>query len=212
MKSWQTRWAIIIVLFCLAVGWNYWADHTDPQNADATPQQSQASPRDFVVFVKGAAVSGSGVVIAPNTVLTAKHIVEVRGGLFVEIDGSPVLATSVFQYATTDAAYLKVAIACPCIDKTAVPEIDENVIIAGFPYGVTTHLKVVNTGVFQGYTVVEGVRVGISTAPVAPGYSGGAVFVERDHKLYLVGIITLALGPNISGFVPVVDLEPSPFK
>ena len=41
MKSWKIRWSIIIVLFCLALGWNYWAG-----NAYAQPAASPSIPED----------------------------------------------------------------------------------------------------------------------------------------------------------------------
>lgn len=167
-----------------------------------------ANPRDGVVFVEGKSVTGSGIVIAPGVVLTAKHVTNAIGdtGMVVVVNGIPQIVTKVLPNPDNDATLLYANVACPCWRDITVPRIGEKVIAVGFPFGEKLRLQVLTEGTFEGFSTIDGIHVGITTASVEHGASGGAVFVERSDKLYLVGIVVLKLGANLSGFVPAVDL------
>lgn len=133
----------------------------------------------------------SGVMIAPNLMLTAAHCLG-AGQLFVA--GSP--ARLIQKNDDTDAALLSVKAGCPCVevaDEDA--QIDEPVIAVGFPMNNVVHQQVVTEGLSQGETLLQGQRRLVMTSQVAPGNSGGGVFALRGNykggqRWELVGIVS----------------------
>jgi len=170
------------------------------------------SPRAGVFLLKGPGGSGSAVVIAPNTVLTAKHVMLSNSETDMELDvnGLSHKITNINSMPVIDVSILTTEIACPCRNHIITqPRIGEPVWAVGYPLGSLIHTEVVSMGEFQGYATLEGNRIGITTAQVDPGISGGAMFVKRNGKFYLVGIVVYLIGSNLSGYVPVGELPKS---
>ena len=125
----------------------------------------------------------SVVVIAPGKALTAAHCEElaIMGGT---VDGLAV--TAVAPSYDRDLATIDVpGLACPCVPVSPrSANIGEVVIVTGFPYG--SPVVVLTRGEVQGDWPYEGQPHVLTTAPVAPGNSGGGVFIVNDDGTLLV--------------------------
>lgn len=175
-----------------------------------------ATPRSQVhkLFEPGRG-SGSGVVIAPGVVLTAGHVAS-HPGLNVLVappQGDKGKTKAVDQdHDLGLIEYPADIVTCPCAklaDHEA--ELDERVIVVGFPYGIgaTAGRSVVTEGRSQGVMLLpDGDVKLIVTAPVAPGNSGGGVYVFRDGEWQLVGILVASTPQGaVSIVVPLSDIK-----
>lgn len=178
------------------------------QPATSVPQ----FPRNEVKFLKGTDGDCSGVVIAPGTILTAKHCVGIGD---VTVDGKP--ASFERTDPASDLALLKFDGGCPCAHFGPAPKIDDEVLVIGYPYGsILGPTNVVTRGTVHG-TVDKGElseRFGhtfVLTAPASPGNSGGGVFALHGDRWLLVGILVAGAGsttlavdtPSIFRFIGV---------
>lgn len=161
--------------------------------------QGLQEARDMVVFINGEYGFCSGVVISENRVLTAKHC---EGVGAMTINGKP--AKVLKTHPAADLILVEVEISCPCAPiASGLPQVDEEVIVVGFPFGNDLGpMHVVTRGYVQGVRVA---RMGeiygdtlILTASASPGNSGGGVFVMRNGQWVLVGILVGAASGSIS--------------
>lgn len=179
-------------------------------------QQQQVSPfahaRAEVHRLSDGRGSGSGIVIAPGVVLTAGHVA-VHPGL--AIDGQPVGGLPVGNTKAVDQdhdlgllVYPANIAGCPCAalaDHEA--EVDERVIVVGYPYGISS--PIVTEGRSQGViSLPDGEVRLIVTAPVAPGNSGGGVYVFRDGAWQLVGVLVASTPQGaVSIVIPLSEIK-----
>lgn len=150
-------------------------------NAAETPN----TPRNQVKLLKGnEGGSCSGVVIAPELILTAKHCNAL--GEFT-VDGKPAFIEA--ESRTADMMIVRAHVTCPCATIFVGPlEIDEPVMVVGFPldFGV----QYVTYGHYQGES-----EYGMAlSADAAPGNSGGGVYVFREGQWVLAGILVAGVG------------------
>jgi V8-like Glu-specific endopeptidase len=138
-------------------------------------------PRGAVRLISNETGNGSAVVIAPNLVLTAAHVAVVQG---LKIGDREAKALRISQEA--DIAVMGVEVGCPCATIADRPvEVDEPVLVVGFPYHMHFGAQVVTFGRAQ--SIQNGHMV--LTAAALPGNSGGGVFARRDGQWQLVGIL-----------------------
>lgn len=123
---------------------------------------------------------GSGVIIAPNRVLTAKHVAEIPE---IKVNGKPTKVLAVSE--TDDVAVLEADVACPCAPVARDLQIGEEIVIAGYPMqhiieGILVRMR----GEFLGY-IKE--NFALFTGFAMPGSSGGGIF---NRKGELVGVVS----------------------
>jgi S1-C subfamily serine protease len=161
--------------------------------------------------------SGSAVVIAPGFVLTAQHVAA-NGGFKLRKDGPVGMLLASLTDPDGDLGLLwfpaKEA-QCPCVELAAYEaEMDEAIYVIGYPLGIA---QVITMGRAQGVQRVQapdmfgsttdlGLRL-ITTGLADPGNSGGGVFVLRNGRFQLVGILTEKAG-NLSMAVPLATIRP----
>jgi S1-C subfamily serine protease len=164
--------------------------------------------------------SGSGVVIRPGLVLTARHVA-IAKGLLITKEGAKGEGVILSEQEKVDLALIRYPLGespCPCValaDSEA--GIDEPVYVIGYPLGIAA---MVTLGHSQGVIDVSvkdmwgnahslGRRL-VLTAGVHPGNSGGGVFVYRNGQYQLVGILVEMLGrPGgpLSFAIPLSDIK-----
>lgn len=178
---------------------------TEPDVSDARAQVRKLTIEGGV---------GSGVVIAPGFVLTAQHVA-IHPGLMLRAKGPKGSVLGLGDSAKVDLGLLHFparGAQCPCAklaEFEALP--DEPIYVVGYPHGITQTLTrgrsqgvvhhVVVPGAW-GIPVVLGQRL-IFTATIAPGNSGGGVFVFRDGEFQLVGIVVESTGNGIGLAIPL---------
>jgi len=138
----------------------------------------------------------SAVVIAPEMALTAKHC---RGLLQYQVlldDGTKLPVTQTVEAPNDDVMFLKVpGLKCPCAQPALSPaQIDEPAFVVGFPEDI---MKVVTEGRIQGRAKATDTLDDqlhwflVVDASASPGSSGGGLFVIREGRPYLVGIVVM---------------------
>ena len=169
---------------------------------------SMEQAREVVAKFTSAEAPGmncSAVVVAPEIALTAGHCADIPSPqLELEaISGVPGrengLLLPVERVDVVDGRDLAVMIVpgleCPCafIDYDHLALKDEITYAVGYPFNL---IQILTTGHIQGREASEGPEYLLSTTPVAPGNSGGGLFVVRDGYVYLVGITVAYAGTN----------------
>jgi S1-C subfamily serine protease len=176
-------------------------------------------PRDQVRKLTVGDGNGSGVVVRPGLILTARHVA-VYKGLVLTKGGAPGEGVTVSEQEKVDLALIRYPLAesaCPCVKLADYEaELDEPVYVIGYPLGIAA---MVTMGHAQGVMDVTtkddwgnvyklGKRL-VLTAGVQPGNSGGGVFVYRQGEYQLVGIMVEMMGrpgAPISFAVPLTDI------
>ncbi len=139
----------------------------------------------------------SAVLIADHVMLTAAHCdMEVLS----TSDGTPLKKVKIDH--ERDLMLLYTDKVCPCVpvDRALEARPGTKLTVVGFPYGSYTNVMVVTEGVLQGYlSGVEAAREGLAgfmltTSPVAPGNSGGGVFMRKDGQWYVASIVSRGAG------------------
>lgn len=165
-------------------------------------------PRQATHMISNEFGSGSGVMIAPNLMLTAAHVAIHNNSMSpLQVNEKPVKIVLINE--EIDIALIEVQQGCPCIDLgKSIPK-DSKVVIVGYPVGKHLAMQVVTEGRVQGVKL-EDKRL-ISTAPAAPGNSGGGTFAMIDGQWKLVGILVeiAALPSGIFGSIPVFHISRS---
>lgn len=144
---------------------------------------------------------GSVVVIAPGYALTARHVVGDPQSNQLRVTGQQLPAHVVKMDDKVDLALLKVpGLECPCIRiSNNLPAIDDDIYVVGFPLYSVYQMQYLTHGNIQG---VIGTRM-FTTALIAPGNSGGGMFVKEADGYRLMGITSaVVLGPSQAPFAP----------
>lgn len=160
--------------------------------------------------------SASGVMIAPMQMLTAAHVVEeLQDGMVLYVGEGKAPAKVLRVDKGKDLALLQVAVGCPCVsvsDDEAY--VDEDVVVIGFPMSNLVGVQVITRGQASGVNESGSL---VFTAPIAPGNSGGGVFVRRWTGWRLAGIAkgvmavpmgySASLLPHLAVAVPVKSMQ-----
>ena len=143
----------------------------------------------------------SAVIIAPARALTAAHCINIPDMALKYDDGRvfPVLAALPDIMGRDMATLLVPDLVGPtAITTTARIAADELVYAVGYPYGLGNVLTVGNFQ-FRVYDPEEDKYYLLSTVMIAPGNSGGALFVVRNGIPYLIGItVAYAGSPHLA--------------
>lgn len=170
--------------------------------------------RQATVYVGDQRSHGSGVVVAPGLVLTARHVVGTAREVPVQFYGhaEPVTARIAWRSEITDMAMLSVADMpagiIPAPIDCAEPRWDEPVAVVGFPGAAS---NVITRGTVAS---VEPVQVGQMTYPVViidvlinGGNSGGGVFDMAGRiRGIVIAIMPGRPGPGLPAMVPADDI------
>lgn len=213
----MTRWtAVLLAAACAAAGTaraepdvresvvKIFADVRAP---DLTRPWTKQAPHE---------VSGSGVVIDGNRILTNAHVVHYANQIFVQpYSSSDKLPASVESIAHgMDLAVLKLADEAffkdhlPLKMADELPEVRDTANAYGFPIGGTE--LAITKGIVSRIEWAEyfageaGLRVQVDTA-VNPGNSGGPVLV--DDRMIGVAFSVLAAGQNIGYIIPNEEIK-----
>lgn len=147
-------------------------------------------PRESTVLIVTAdeRSNGSGVVIGPGLILTARHVAEVAKNqpLHVKIDGKDVPLTLVALDPNADLGLLQGDFSSPTADVAdRLPQVGDAVDAVGFPAWVYVHDQIKTSGEVQSASDSY-IRF---TGDIAPGNSGGGLFHQNWlGKTELVGI------------------------
>ena len=170
---------------------------------------SRHDPIDSVVLVYNDGGHGSGVIVAPNAVLTAKHVA-VHDNLTVRAnDGTEYAVTEVVLDTNSDAALLLIdgTFSEPALEVSClIPSVGASIMCIGTPYEVilqncVLHGRIVKTGV----DAEDGENdLLILDAHIGPGCSGGPVV----YRGKVVGIVTISIG-QLGGAVPCIEFAGS---
>jgi len=156
------------------------------------------------------ATHGSGVAIAPNLVLTARHVVWGADAWAVLPPGSsqPLAARPVYVDPDHDLAFVVVdgrlphRIALPDTDRTLT--LSEEVSVSGYPLDLTEYTPAAASGEVSRVTRSGALHLTLS---VNPGHSGGPVIDSRGR---LVGILSARGRPDrgVEGLAVAVPMGP----
>lgn len=140
---------------------------------------------DSIVRITGEDTIASGVVVAPNKIITAAHVIDELNTIYVEIDGIATEAQVTMVYPEKDFAILEVNTghiehASRAQDVLSLSSIYWAV---GYPLGGG---KVINPGLFSSYADGD-IH---TTASVNFGQSGGGLFLCENGNLVLAGMVT----------------------
>ncbi len=145
---------------------------------------------------------GSGVAVAPEEVITNRHVVAGAATLRVRQAAGTWAATAAGQDSTHDLVRLRApgltAPPAPLRPSTDL-RIGERVYAVGAPHGLELSIS---EGLISGLRLFEGRRAIQNTAPISAGSSGGGLFDDRGR---LVGITTFYVndGQNLNFASPV---------
>ena len=144
-------------------------------------------------------MNSSAVVVAPEIALTAGHCADIPSPQLELENGLLLPAESVYALKDRDLAVMIVpGLECPCafIDYDHPALKDEIAYAVGYPFNL---IQILTTGYIQGRDIEDSSEYLLSTTPLAPGNSGGGLFVVRDGYAYLVGITVAYAGTNHIG-------------
>lgn len=173
-------------------------------NADYLPARSVVYPV-AIEFVKtpGAGGFSSAVLVQENLYVSSAHIVPEDKStpvqLFVNTRAGRKLAKIVKIDRENDLVLLRADTKCPCaLLDTEVPKLDQPVVLVGYPWGSDVKMQLATDGRFQG---TNEDNLFVTSAPAAPGNSGGGLFREQNGNLVLTGIVrAIHGGHEQSGF------------
>lgn len=158
-------------------------------------QPSWRQPMDRLTTVRVTTDSGygSGVIIAPKRVLTAKHVAEIAD---IKVNGKPTKVLAVAE--DSDVAVIEADVACPCAPIAREVQVGDKVIIAGYPMQhIIDNTLVRMAGEFLGYMKDQ---FALFTGFAMPGSSGGGIFNIRGE---IVGIVSgIPAFPAFGPFAP----------
>lgn len=145
--------------------------------------------------------SGSGVVIKPEYIITDAHVVNAPAQVKIVLkDNTEVQAQVVKIDVTQDLALLRVeGLKCPCAKiATKDPEVHERMLAIGYPYATMIGgIQIGNEGNFQGFirpdqvppeTGTATTRKVLSSTNIAPGMSGGGMFLKQDDEFVVIAL------------------------
>lgn len=168
-------------------------DHAPPA---LSPQElfKRLSPSIFIVVVfdkDGAPVAlGSGVAVAPDQIITNKHVIEGGASLQIKQGSTTWSATVAYLDPDHDLCRLKVeGLRAPAVSVrlSSVLNVGERVYSIGAPEGLEL---TISEGLISGLREFEQARLIQTSAAISHGSSGGGLFDARGK---LVGITTFFL-------------------
>ena len=190
---------ISTVLFIIFIGYiliNGVSLNQDISITDYTPEFELSDfPLQSVLFLETDDWSGSGVLIAPNLILTAAHVVEDANSIYVRIsdlDKEYIISNDLIYY-NVDLGLVTLFEDLPFkpvpLGDSNDLEIGDTIFIIGYPWGVNT--DIVTKGIVSGLDVWEegyfgDINMLLVDAASQPGNSGGAVINDKGE---LVGIL-----------------------
>lgn len=182
------RWICFWIVLLWSIVCSASEDHTQmrqyvyPVVTAVTSLRTGSIPREI------ATSSGSAVLIKPNYLLTAAHLIPTNPSIkmYIKINGALIKTTPIKIDRRLDLALIYAKAPCPCspVRDIAMPPIDAVVYSVGYPLYLQYQMQLMSTGSIQGY--FKGKLV--TTAPSAPGGSGGGIYSYVDGKYELVGI------------------------
>ena len=143
--------------------------------------------------------NGSGVMIAPNRMITANHVA-VQDSEFTPLMLGVTRVKVLKTDPENDLALLEVQANCPCVPVGDIQKVDTQVVLVGFPSNDTLQTQILTLGNYQGISTRGNFIV--ATSPGSPGNSGGGLFYNKDGKWYLLGVLTGGAGTVIGGMYP----------
>lgn len=160
--------------------------------------------------------SGSAVLITDDYFLTSAHLQGTQGRLLLTINtrAGPKQAVIVKRDPEKDLMLLKAEAKCPCATLSPIaPAVDDPVVVIGYPLGGFVKVQYATQGHVQGFS--EGKM--FTSAPTAPGGSGGGAFVNNNGRWLLAGTTMAIASTNgpfggnqvqwISMFVPIDEIK-----
>jgi S1-C subfamily serine protease len=176
--------------------------------AALTPEEVFTRVSPSVWFVYGAddtdrrLTQGSGVVVAPQRVITNCHVLENASTVFVRKENVIYIAKVEFRDARRDLCQLQVPnFTAPAVALGSSRElrVGQKVYALGNPKGLEVTLSDGLVSALRGPDGVEPIVQ--TTAPISPGSSGGGLFDDRGR---LVGVTTLQRrdGQNLNFALP----------
>ncbi len=170
------KWVASIVLALC------WSGLAGADFCDVPPEQVLNS----VVRISGENTEGSGVIVAPDRVITAAHVVASIRVPMVDINGVRRPASVMFSNEAKDFALLEVSTGGQYVVplRSQPMEVSDAVWAVGFPLGGE---QVVNAGEFEG--VIEDGTLH-TTASVDHGQSGGGLISCEGGRHVLAGMTT----------------------
>jgi len=139
--------------------------------------------------------SGSAVVIAPGYALSAWHVFNKGNepGLTISMmyGDKDIPVQVVAKNEKADVVLISGQFVCPCAPiATVMPEIDTEVVSAGYPLYHLYSLQYVTVGHYQGITNDGDSDLAAASFPTTRGASGGGAFFKQDGVWKLYGIIS----------------------
>ena len=209
MSYFKTTLVALVILFASVI----------PASADSIPEQVVSWFESNVVKIIVGRGTGSGFFVAPDTIVTACHVVEGwHGAMITQVDSTKRYATTIKACDTiNDLAVLKVRDVI--LDSvytelaTKLPRVGEQTYGAGYPLGmplliVEGHWQRVSPYGKENYT---------NTTYTLPGDSGSPLVIWEDGLVKVVGVRVAMLEagepnnqhlfPHISFIVPVTILQ-----
>jgi S1-C subfamily serine protease len=188
------------------------------ENAVAKIFSTVRSPDPFKPWGKAAPreITGSGVVIEGNRILTNWHVVAYASQIQVQTSqgGDKISATVVAGAPGIDLAVLKLddesffATRKPPARASALPEVKDAVFAYGYPTGgntLSTTKGIVSRIEFVNYNYyTSGLRIQVDAA-INPGNSGGPVFA--GDKMIGLAFAAATNAQNISYIIPNAEIE-----
>jgi len=161
------------------------------------------------VVITDGRVYGSGVMVAPDMVLTAGHIVDINNIYVVDIDGNEYDIIRSWKSSKYDVGFIWLKGELPYLRLGEIPKLLDTVCAISAPYQIE-FATTITKGVISHLDRDACGRVGLiqADAECAPGSSGGALL---NTELEIIGICVC--GPNPGGgvvlFEPVSHIEES---
>lgn len=149
------------------------------------------NPRDSLYILRSKQGSlCSSVLFAPGRLFTANHCLGVTD--FVEYKTKHIPYTVLWKDEKQDIAIIQaIGVECPCAKlKFDALVLDEPLYKYGYGLYPTIGVMNVTIGNYMGLFLKDEATVLITTSPIAPGDSGGGIFVKRWGTYYLVAIVS----------------------
>jgi S1-C subfamily serine protease len=176
--------------------------------AALTPEEVFTRVSPSVWFVYGAddtdrrLTQGSGVVVAPQRVITNCHVLENASTVFVRKENVIYIAKVEFRDARRDLCQLQVPnFTAPAVALGSSRElrVGQKVYALGNPKGLEVTLRDGLVSALRGPDGVEPIVQ--TTAPISPGSSGGGLFDDRG-RLVVVTTLQRRDGQNLNFALP----------
>lgn len=144
--------------------------------------------RQTTVKIHNEVSNGSGVIVAPNRVLTAAHVA-VQPNLI--INGSKAKVLKIDN--DLDLALMYADVQCPCVSLGDTLSVDDPVVAVGYPINRHVRTQVLTEGRAQSRIPDE--RRLQTNVSISGGNSGGGLY--KDHKLVGIMVEGIAVGDPV---------------